>query len=139
MTLMAQPARELVASKRKHMRVNGSKFASFYFLLFPRIGTFQRVASEKNRKILTASQLARKLLSLTISNSRGLSAPGRPARGFRQYEHLDRISDSVKQKLESYSDACWLVCPRSVSDVMAVPGSNPGIDAAIRENAVASI
>jgi hypothetical protein len=32
------------------MEAKGSKFASFYFLLFPRIGTFQRVTSEKIKK-----------------------------------------------------------------------------------------
>src|SRR5579872_851851 len=66
------------------MAINGSKFASlhfllfpFYFLLFPRIGTFQRVTGEGNKKNRPLSDLALKLCSVTMSNSRSLSSPGR--------------------------------------------------------------
>jgi hypothetical protein len=46
-----QPEREFRESKGKEMKAKESKLAFFYFLLFFRIGTFQRVTSEKNKKL----------------------------------------------------------------------------------------
>jgi len=45
---------------------------------------------------------------------------------------MAQISNFVKQKLDSYSDACWFVRPRPVPGVMAA------LDAAIHANIVAS-
>ena len=38
----------------------------------------------------------------------------------------------------SCRDTCWFVCPRSAPGVMAVPGLDPGIGAAIHENTAIS-
>jgi hypothetical protein len=74
-----QPGGEILANKRKDMKIKGSKIAFFYFHLLFGIGTFQRVTAEKNNKFPPASRLTRKLWPATMSNSRNLSPPGRGA------------------------------------------------------------
>jgi hypothetical protein len=53
-----QPGRELIESKRKEKEETWLSSAFFYFLLFFRVGTFQCVTSEKNKKNRPPSDLA---------------------------------------------------------------------------------
>jgi hypothetical protein len=55
-------------------------FISFYFLLFPRIGTFQWVAGKENEKIRPPSDLALKLQANFSNNRNFLSGAGQADR-----------------------------------------------------------
>ena len=96
--VLRQPARELVASKWKHMRVNGSKFAFFYFHLFFRIHNFQRITSEKNKK--KSSPLSARAQVVVRPGCQTAPASPRPATGVdsANWNSMAIISDFVKRK-----------------------------------------
>jgi hypothetical protein len=85
-------------------------FISFYF---PESGLFKGLRAKEIKKS-PAPRLALKLCSVTMSNSRDLSSPGRgpsasiPMMGIS----IAHASDFVKQMFDSYSDAYWFVDAR---------------------------
>jgi hypothetical protein len=76
----------------------GSKFASFYFLLFLRIETFQRVMGEKHKKIRRRLRMYAARLKAVVHPSL-LARP--PASGVDSdsAKHGKRISGFVKQEV----------------------------------------
>jgi len=70
---------EAKANKGKQKEAKRLPFISFYFLLFPRIGTFQWVMGEGNKKIRPLSSLALKLRP-TMSNSHAPRTARPPAK-----------------------------------------------------------
>jgi len=109
------------------MRINGSKFASFCFLLFPfyfhESGLFNGLQANEMKKF-ARFPISRLSCGLGhFKQPQPLLARSRVGRADSDnMNNMDVVSDFVKKKIGSYSDACWFVCPRSVPDVMAVPG-----------------
>jgi hypothetical protein len=63
-----QPASEFLANKSKLMKGKESKFAFFSFHLFFRIGTFQRVTPDSNKKIPVAISGCARLSEVNFSD-----------------------------------------------------------------------